>query len=221
MSNNIKSPRAADLARDKFFDEFYSSIVSYAVYNNISSRISSGSNNREIRDASSTRVRGRVPTPPAAATHLGDTSTGRGSGSGAGVKKGGKGLSSRPSSGAYADYSFPSNLIKSAESVLDDKSAQSLESKIYNILYYANKNDKSSIEGALAKAKDLNAAVLYTLWTTYCRNCYLGGQGLVKHTIPECIKAKNPCHLECQICFKKSGKKVCHWSHECPNHTKR
>ena len=31
MSNNIKSPRAADLARDKFFDEFYSSIVSYAV----------------------------------------------------------------------------------------------------------------------------------------------------------------------------------------------
>ena len=48
-------------------------------------------------------------------------------------------------------------------------------------------------------------------WQEWCRNCYSGGKGLLKHSLPECQKLKNECFIRCIKC--KQGN---HWASECP-----
>ena len=49
-----------------------------------------------------------------------------------------------------------------------------------------------------------------TFWREYCRNCFISGQGLIKHSLSDCQKLGNRCLLRCAKC--KAGN---HWMSEC------
>ncbi|CAD7951369.1 unnamed protein product [Amoebophrya sp. A25] len=62
--------------------------------------------------------------------------------------------------------------------------------------------------------KSLYAAT-YSLFSKYCRNCYLSGVGFAnvpQHSVSECKMLGTPCMIECRNCLDG----ICHWIDDCP-----
>ncbi len=81
---------------------------------------------------------------------------------------------------------------------------------------YAKTHDAKEIQKWIDgkfQSSDTKSA-MGTVMNRICRNCALGGRGIVRHTLSQCRSLGNPPNEPCPFCLKK-GWKSYHWRSDC------
>ena len=79
---------------------------------------------------------------------------------------------------------------------------------------------QTEIQGWLDQqfAKPEARPAMTELMKNICRNCLIGGQGIVEHSLRQCQEAGNECLLVCSRCMAAGGARAGqkHWIAKCP-----